>query len=214
MVVVINAKYLMEINKIGGMEMKLQIRKLVTVVEEIHEDGQKVLDKPIKKCASVAVIKNPFAGKYVEDLSELMEVGEYLGGFLTERAVQALGIEKEKTENYGKGAIVGLDGELEHAAAILHPKLGKPMRAALGGGKAIIPSAKKMGPAGTPLDVPLHFKDAAYVRSHYDAMEVKVHDAPKADEILVSLVVTDGGRPHPRIGGLKKEEAKCEDGMR
>ncbi len=194
--------------------MELQIRKLATIVEEIYEDGQKKLGKPIKKCASLAVIKNPFAGKYVEDLSELSDVGEYLGGFLTKRAVAALGIEKEKAENYGKGAIVGLDGELEHAAAILHPKLGKPMRDEIGGGKAIIPSAKKIGPAGVTLDVPLHYKDAAYVRSHYDAMEVKLHDAPKADEILVALVVTDGGRPHARIGGLKKDEAKGEDGLR
>lgn len=194
--------------------MNFQIRKLVTVVDEIHTDGVKAIEKPIKKCASIAVIKNPCAGKYVEDLSELTEIGEYFGKFLTERAAEALGVAKEEIESYGKGAIIGLAGELEHGAAILHPKLGKPMRAAIGGGKAIIPSAKKLGPAATALDVPLHFKDAAFVRTHYDAMEVRLHDAPKADEIVVALVITTGGRPHPRIGGLQKKEIKGEDGLR
>lgn len=194
--------------------MDLQIRKIVTVVEEVHADGKKELDKPIKKCAVLAVIKNPFAGQYVEDLTPLMDAGEYLGGFLTQKAVEAMGIKKEEAENYGKGAIIGLDGELEHGAAILHPKLGKPMREALGGGKSIIPSAKKMGGPGTSLDVPLHFKDAAFVRTHYDAMEVRVFDAPRADEIIAAVVVTNGGRPHPRIGGLQKSEIKGEDGLR
>lgn len=194
--------------------MDLQFRKIVTVVEEIHADGQRAVEKPFKKCAALAVIKNPYAGKYVEDLSYLMDVGEYLGGFLAEKAVQAMGIAKEEAENYGKGAIIGLDGELEHGAAILHPKLGKPMREAVGTGKAIIPSAKKLGGPGTPLDVPLHYKDAAFVRTHYDAMEVRLHDAPKADEIVVVVVITSGGRPHPRIGGLQKHEIKGEDGLR
>ena len=194
--------------------MDLQFRKIVTVVEEIHADGLKSIEKPIKKCATLAVIKNPYAGKYVEDLSYLMDVGEYLGGFLAEKAVKAMGIAKEEAENYGKGAIIGLDGELEHGAAILHPKLGKPMREAVGTGKAIIPSAKKLGGPGTPLDVPLHYKDAAFVRTHYDAMEVRLHDAPKADEIVVAVVITSGGRPHPRIGGLQKHEIKGEDGLR
>ena len=129
-------------------------------------------------------------------------------------AVNALGISPENAESYGKAAIVGLKGELEHAAAILHPKLGKPFRDAVNGGKALIPSAKKMGTAGTEIDVPIHFKDAAFVRSHFDAMAVRVNDAPKEDEILVALVVTDSGRPHPRVGGLRKEDAKKEDGLR
>ena len=116
--------------------------------------------------------------------------------------------------SYGKAAIVGVDGEYEHAAAILHPTLGTPFRAAVGGGKAIIPSAKKLGGPGTPIDVPLHFKDAAFVRTHFDAMEVRLPDAPKANEILVALVVTDGGRPHARVGGLTVAEAKKEDGLR
>lgn len=194
--------------------MNMEIRKIVTVVEEVHADGSKKVAKPFKKCAAVAVIKNPFAGQYAEDLSVLVDAGEYLGGLLAEKAVAAMGIAKEEAQNYGKGAIIGLDGELEHGAAILHPKLGKPMRDAVGGGKAIIPSAKKIGVAGTPLDVPLHYKDAAFVRTHYDAMEVRLHDAPKADEIVVAVVITSGGRPHPRIGGLQVNEIKGEDGLR
>jgi len=192
----------------------MEIRKMVTVVEEVREEMGKRVDPPHRKAAAIVVLKNPFAGIYQEDLSELMEYGEELGGMLGELAVKALGIRKEKTESYGKGAIVGLKGELEHAAAILHPKLGKPFRESLGGGKAIIPSAKKMGGPGTTLDIPLHFKDAAFVRSHFDAMEIRIADAPRDDEIVIALVVTDSGRPLARVGGLKKEDAKCEDGLR
>lgn len=194
--------------------MELNIRKIVTNIEEIRYEGFKELEKPIKKCSVSAVIKNPFAGKYVEDLTELSKVGEFLGGELTAIAVKAMGINKEDANSYGKGAIIGLDGELEHGAAILHPLLGKPMREQVNGGKAIIPSAKKVGPAATSLDVPLHYKDAAFVRTHYDAMEVRIPDAPHADEIVVSIVVTNGGRPHPRIGGLQVSEIKGEDGLR
>lgn len=194
--------------------MDLQIRKIVTVIEEVYADGLKQVEKPIKKCTAAAVIKNPFAGKYVEDLTALTDVGEYLGGVLTQKAVQTMGIDKTEAENYGKGAIIGVDGELEHGAAILHPKLGKPMRDAIGGGKAIIPSAKKIGGPGTSLDVPLHYKDAAFVRTHYDAMEIRIPDAPRADEIVVAITITNGGRPHPRIGGLQKSEIKGEDGLR
>lgn len=194
--------------------MDVNIRKIVTTVEDIYFEGFKKLDKPLKRCVVAAVIKNPFAGKYQEDLSSLSDVGEYLGGHLTEIGVKAMGIKAEDVENYGKGAIIGIDGELEHGAAILHPKLGKPMRDAIAGGKAIIPSAKKAGGPGTPLDVPLHYKDAAFVRTHYDAIEVRIHDAPHPDEIVVALALTNGGRPHPRIGGLLKSEAKCEDGLR
>ncbi len=192
----------------------MEIRKIVTIVEETLIEGEKTLEKPVRKAAALAVIKNPFAGRYVEDLSELMDAGEELGGLLGKKAVDALGIDPKDVDSYGKAAIVGENGELEHAAAILHPKLGKPFRAAVFEGKAIIPSAKKRGGMGTPIDVPLHFKNACFVRSHYDAMEVRVPDAPKADEIVVCAVVTEGGRPLPRIGGLKKEEAKCEDGLR
>jgi hypothetical protein len=192
----------------------MEVRKYVTIVEETHLEGGKKVDPPTRKAAAIAVIKNPFAGKYVEDLTLLIDMGEELGGILGKRAVEALNIAPKNAESYGKAAIVGVDGELEHAAAILHPKLGGPLREAVGGGKAIIPSAKKMGGPGTEIDVPLHYKDAAFVRSHFDAMTVKVPDAPRSDEILVAIVVTDSGRPHPRIGGLKKEEAKKEDGLR
>ncbi len=192
----------------------VEIRKIVTTVEEIFAEGFRKLDKPIKRCVVAAVIKNPYAGKYQEDLGQLADVGEYLGKYLTEIGVKAMGIKPEDAESYGKGAIIGIDGELEHGAAILHPKLGKPMREAIGGGKAIIPSAKKAGGPGTTLDVPLHYKDAAFVRTHYDAIEIKLNDAPHPDEIVVALAVTNGGRPHPRIGGLQKSEIKGEDGLR
>jgi hypothetical protein len=192
--------------------MELKIRKIVTNVEEIRFEGFKELAKPIKKVSVAAVIKNPFAGQYAEDLSILTDIGEYLGGYLSKIAVDTLG--GNQIQSYGKGAIVGEAGELEHCAAILHPKLGKPMRDAIGGGKAIIPSAKKAGIPGTALDVPLHYKDAAFVRTHYDAMEVRISDAPKADEIVVVLAFTDGGRPHARIGGLQISEIKGEDGLR
>ena len=192
----------------------MQVRKYVTIVEEIHTDSGRPVDPPGRRAAAIAVIENPFAGKFAEDLTSLMDMGEELGGILGKMAVDALGISPERAESYGKGAIVGEEGEREHAAAILHPKLGKPFRDALGGGKAIIPSAKKMGGMGTEIDVPIHYKDAAFVRSHFDAMTVRVDDAPRSDEILVALVVTDCGRPHPRVGGLKVEEAKKEDGLR
>ncbi|HEY6416001.1 MAG TPA: amino acid synthesis family protein [Acidimicrobiales bacterium] len=189
----------------------MKIRKLVTIVEEIRADGAREVARPVRKAAAVAVIENPFAGRWVDDLGPLVKVGEELGALLGKQAAEALG---GSPESYGKAAIVGLDGEYEHAAAILHPTLGTPFRAAVGGGKAIIPSAKKLGPAGTAIDVPLHYKDAAFVRTHFDAMEVRLVDAPRASEILVALVVTDGGRPPARVGGLTVGEAKKEDGLR
>ena len=192
----------------------MEVLKYVTVIEETLKEGGKKVDPPTRKAAAIAVIKNPFAGKYAENLDPLIDIGEELGGILGKRAVEALRITPKNAESYGKAAIVGTDGEFEHAAAILHPKLGTPLREAVGGGKAIIPSAKKIGSPGTEIDVPLHYKDAAFVRSHFDAMTVRVPDAPRPDEIVVVIVVTDSGRPHPRIGGLKKEEAKKEDGLR
>jgi hypothetical protein len=192
----------------------MKIRKTLTMVEETRKEMGRDIDPPVRRAAAVAVIENPFAQKYQEDLSELMEYGEKLGGMLGEMAVKALGIAPEKAESYGKAAIVGSRGELEHAAAILHPKLGKPFRDAVGGGKSLIPSAKKMGTPGTEIDVPVHYKDAAFVRAHFDAMPVRVQDAPKGDEIVVVLVVTDSGRPLPRVGGLQIQEAKKEDGLR
>ena len=192
----------------------MEVRKYITILEEIHSDGGRKMEPPGKRAAAIAVIKNPFAGEFADDLTPLMDIGEELGGVLGKMAVDALGIAPEKAESYGKAAIVGENGEREHAAAILHPKLGKPFRDSVSRGLALIPSAKKVGGMGTEIDVPINFKDAAFVRSHFDAMAVRVDDAPRADEIVVVLVVTDCGRPHPRIGGLKKEEAKMEDGLR
>ena len=181
----------------------MEVRRYITIVEEILEEGGRRMAPAGKRAAAIAVIKNPFAGKYVEDLTPLIDIGDKLGGILGKMAVDALGIKPEAAENYGKAAIVGEAGEREHAAAILHPKLGTPFRSAVGGGKSLIPSAKKVGGMGTEIDVPLNYKDAAFVRSHFDAMAVRVPDAPRADEIVVALVVTDCGRPHPRIGGLR-----------
>jgi hypothetical protein len=192
----------------------MEVRRYITIVEEILEEGGRKMEPAGKRAAAIAVIKNPFAGKYVEDLTPLIDIGDKLGGILGKMAVDALGIKPEAAENYGKAAIVGEAGEREHAAAILHPKLGTPFRSAVGGGKSLIPSAKKVGGMGTEIDVPLNYKDAAFVRSHFDAMAVRVPDAPRADEIVVALVVTNCGRPHPRIGGLKMSEAKKEDGLR
>ncbi len=189
----------------------MKIRKLVMVIEEIFSDGGRDARRPLRKVAAVAVIENPFAGRFVDDLTPLIDQGEKLGALLAKKATEALGA---PAESFGKAAIVGEAGEYEHAAALLHPKLGAPLRAAVGGGKAIIPSAKKLGGSGTTIDVPLHFKDAAFVRTHYDAMEVRLCDAPRANEIVLAIVVTDGGRPHPRVGGLTKDEAKKEDGLR
>lgn len=192
----------------------MEIRKIVKIVEETHMEMGQSVNPPTRRAAAVAVIKNPFAGRYEENLDELITIGEKLGDILGRMAVEALGIPADRAHSYGKAAIVGPRGELEHAAAILHPKLGGPFRDALGGGKAIIPSAKKVGGPGTEIDVPVHYKDAAFVRSHFDAMPVRVHDAPRGDEIVVVVVVTDSGRPLPRVGGLRVEDAKKEDGLR
>jgi hypothetical protein len=136
-----------------------------------------------------------------------------LGDILPRRAVEALGIPGSRVESFGKAAAVGADGELEHAAAILHPMLGAPFRDILGTGAALIPSSKKRGGLGVPLDIPLGHKDAARVRSHFDGMEVRVSDAPRADEIMVAIAVTDSGRPHPRVGGLTKDKVVGKDGL-
>ena len=194
--------------------MKSKIRKIVTVVEETRTEMGKPVDPPTRRAVAAAVIQNPFAGRYVEDLAELMDIGEELGTLLAERAVAALGIAGSSAESYGKAAAVGENGELEHAAAILHPKLGTPVRKVLGKGAALIPSSKKRGGPGVALDIPLGHKDAAFVRSHFDGMEIRVNDAPRGNEILVAVAVTDSGRPLPRVGGLNKDQIKGEDGLR
>jgi hypothetical protein len=194
--------------------MKTKIRKIVTFVEETRSEMGRPVNPPTRRAAAAAVIENPYAGTYVDDLSELMEIGEELGALLTERAVAALRIPGASAESYGKAAAVGENGELEHAAAILHPKLGTPVRKVLGKGAALIPSSKKRGGPGVALDIPLGHKDAAFVRSHFDGMEIRVNDAPRANEILVAIAVTDSGRPLPRVGGLTKSQIKGEDGLR
>ena len=194
--------------------MSAKIRKLIVQVEETRlENGQAVMP-PTRRALAMAVIENPCAGRYEENLDALIQIGEELGGLLGERCVQALGIAPAQAQSYGKAAIVGEAGELEHAAAILHPKLGAPLRRAVEKGAALVPSSKKMGTMGTAIDVPLGHKDAAFVRSHFDAMEARVSDAPRANEIVVALVVTDSGRPLPRVGGLQAHEAEGKDGLR
>jgi hypothetical protein len=194
--------------------MKSDIRKIVVTVEETHRESGRSVSPVTRKAAAVAVIANPYAGKFVDDLALLTDIGEELGGYLAQRAVQALGIEGGKAESYGKAAIVGEAGELEHAAAILHPKLGATLRKALEKGAALVPSAKKVGTLGAAVDVPLGHKDAAYVRSHFDAVEARVSDAPRAREIVVAVAVADSGRPLARVGGLQKHEIKGQDGLR
>lgn len=193
--------------------MQANIRRIVVQVDEVWvENGQPVLP-PTRRALAMAVIENPFAGRYVEDLDALMTVGQELGALLGQRCVQALGIKPGEAQSYGKAAIVGEAGELEHAAAILHPKLGAPLRVAVEKGAALVPSSKKMGAMGATIDVPLGHKDAAYVRSHFDAIEARVTDAPRANEIVVCVAVTDSGRPKPRVGGLKHQDMVGKDGL-
>ena len=194
--------------------MKASIRKIVTILDETHSEMGQPVAPAIRRVAAVAVIANPFAGKYQPDLSELIEIGEELGDLLGRHALQALGIEGEAVQGYGKAAAVGEDGEYEHAAAILHPKLGAPLRKLLGKAPALIPSSKKRGSLGVVLDIPLGHKAGAYVRSHFDGMEVRIPDAPRAGEIVVAVALTSGGRPLPRVGGLTHNEVKGEDGLR
>ena len=194
--------------------MTASIRKIIVQVDETRMEMGQAVHPPTRRALAMAVIDNPFAGKYVENLDELIAIGEELGALLGAKCVQALGISPAQAQSYGKAAIVGEAGELEHAAAILHPKLGAPLRLAVEKGAALVPSSKKRGGLGTAIDVPLGHKDAAFVRSHFDAMEARVADAPRANEIVVAVVVTDSGRPLPRVGGLQVHDIKGEDGLR
>ena len=194
--------------------MPAKIRKIIVQVDEISMEMGRPVSPPTRKALAMAVIENPFAGRYAENLDELVAIGEELGALLGQRCVEALGIAPAQAQSYGKAAIVGEAGELEHAAAILHPKLGAPLRLAVEKGAALVPSSKKRGGLGTAIDVPLGHKDAAFVRSHFDAMEARVADAPRANEIVVAVVVTDSGRPLPRVGGLQAHEIQGKDGLR
>jgi len=193
--------------------MQAKIRRVVVQIDEVWVENGQPVSPPVRRALAMAVIENPFAGRYVEDLDALMTVGQELGALLGQRCVQALGIKPSEAQSYGKAAIVGEAGELEHAAAILHPKLGAPLRVAVEKGAALVPSSKKMGAMGATIDVPLGHKDAAYVRSHFDAIEARVTDAPRANEIVVCVAVTDSGRPNPRVGGLKHQDMIGKDGL-
>ena len=193
--------------------MKAQIRKIIVQVDEVRIEMGKVVSPPTRRALAMAVIHNPLAGSYTENLDELIAIGEELGGLLGDKCIKALGIAPGDAQSYGKAAIVGEAGEIEHAAAILHPKLGAPLRLAVEKGAALVPSSKKMGTLGTAIDVPLGHKDAAFVRSHFDAMEARVSDAPRANEIVVAVVVTNSGRPLARVGGLQAHDAKGVDGL-
>lgn len=191
---------------------ELILRKLVTVVEDIHHEGGPVAETPVRRAAALAVIKNPFAGRYVEDIQDFMDDLRPLGLRMARRLVDILG-GPDKIEGYGKGALIGLDGEVEHAA-LWHNPGGYAMREVIGGTKAIVPSSKKVGAKGARLDVPITHINASYVRSHFDAMEVGHNDAPAADEMLLALVMTTGARVHSRSGGLEAWEITGEDGLR
>ena len=194
--------------------MPVKIRKLVVQVEEVQLEMGQPVSPPARRALAMVAIANPYAGRYAAQLDELIAIGEELGGLLGDECIKALGIAPGEAQSYGKAAIVGENGELEHAAAILHPKLGGPLRKAVEKGAALVPSAKKMGTLGTAIDVPLGHKDAAFVRSHFDAIEARIADAPRADEIVVAVAVTASGRPLPRVGGLQANEIVGQDGLR
>jgi hypothetical protein len=191
----------------------IAVRKFVVVVDEIFHEGGPAATVPLKRAAVLAVIENPFAGHYVEEITPLMEPLKPLGLEMARRLVDVLGGDPSVVEGYGKGAIVGAGGELEHAA-LWHNPGGYAMRERLGGAKAIVPSAKKVGGPGTRLDVPITHINASYVRSHFDAIEVGINDAPRANEMVVVLAMTTGPRIHARAGGLKASDIKGEDGLR
>lgn len=190
------------------------IRKLATWLEETHREAGQTLERPTRKAVAVAVFENPHAGRFEADLSDLIAAGAEFGRLLALRCREALAVGPEAIESYGKAAMVGEAGELEHAAALLHPAMGTPLREIAGGGPALVPSAKKMGGPGQTLDIPLGHKDAAYVRSHFDAVEIRMADAPRAREILLAIALTDSGRPLPRVGGLEVSDISGTDGLR
>jgi hypothetical protein len=192
---------------------EVKVRKFLVSVEEVFHEGGPVAATPQRRGAVLAVIENPFAGRYHEDIQPFMEDLKPLGLQMAQKLLAALGGDSKSIEGYGKGAIVGGAGELEHAA-LWHAPGGYAMRDVLGGAKAIVPSTKKVGGPGTRLDVPVTHVNASYVRSHFDAIEVGLTDAPRANEIVVALVMTTGARVHARAGGLQASEIKGEDGLR
>ena len=175
----------------------MSVRKFQTIREVIEADGVNERCQKIVRIVTMAVIPNPFSGRFVDDLSPLFDLGGQLGEQLMDDAVTQL---RRLPVSYGKAAIIGVNGDLEHGGAMIHPKLGKPMRAAVGGGEALIPSTAKVAAMGTPVDLPLGHKDQAWSFDHFDTMTVMIADAPRPDEIVLCMGVADGGRPHPRVG--------------
>ncbi len=192
---------------------EVKIRKIVTSIEEIFHEGGPRANTPLMRGHVMAVIENPYAGSYVEDIQPFMEDLKPLGLEMAQKLLAALGVEAKQIEGYGKGSIVGVGGELEHGA-LWHAPGGYAMRDVLGGAKAIVPSTKKVGAAGVRLDVPVTHVDASYVRSHFDSIEVGLNDSPRANEMAVILVMTTGARVHNRAGGLDAKDIKGEDGLR
>lgn len=192
---------------------EIAVRKYAVTVEEIYHEGGPAASVPLKRGAALAVIANPYAGRYVEDIQGFMDDLKPFGLAMAQRLLAAMGGDAKTIQGYGKGAIVGAAGELEHGA-LWHVPGGYAMRELLGDAKAIVPSTKKVGGPGTRLDIPVTHVNASYVRSHFDAFEIGITDAPRADELLFALVMTTGPRIHARVGGLKASEIKGEDGLR
>lgn len=192
---------------------EIVIRKQALLTEEIFHEGGPVADEPLRRLAMISVIRNPFAGRYEPQIEGFMETLKPLGVAMARRMVAVLGGDPRVVQGYGKGAIVGAAGELEHGA-LWHVPGGYAMREALGDALAIVPSTKKVGGPGTRLDVPITHVDASYVRSHFDAMEVGLSDAPRADELALVLVMTTGARIHARVGGLRADQISVRDGLR
>jgi hypothetical protein len=200
----------LELPTLDGTEGSITIRKWVTQVEEVLSDGLRPAPRPIRRVVVAVVIGNPYAGRWSDNLELLEVAGEQLATTFMTRALTLL---DGHVEAYGKGGIVGENGEIEHIAALLHPRFGQPTRA-LCEGVSILPSVKKRGGQGATIDIPVHHKKAMMIRSHFDSVEFRVPDAPAANEIVVALAVSDGPRPHPRVGGLRAEDAEGSDGLR
>ncbi len=179
--------------------MSAEVRKVVVTIEDTLREMDRSVDPRTTKIVATAVITNPLAGRYEEDLSPLYALGAEVAGMLTDRVLEMPGVSASSITAYGKGAIVGVDGEIEHAAALIHPKFGAPVRSAIGGGKAIIPSTKKVGGPGAVITVPLVNRDDVWVFDDMDAIDVSLADAPRANEVVISLAFGIGGRPLKRI---------------
>lgn len=193
--------------------MDLIIRKQVVIIDEVRSEIYRRLDLPLVKCASIAVVKNPFLDKVIDDFSGYTEYGEKLGKILLDSALKALDVTEDKIQSYGKAAITGIDGEQEHGSALIHVGFDTPIRETIKNTYSLIPSSEKSAGPGCSIDVPLHSKVAVKVRTHFDAMEVWVQDSPHPDEIMVILALAQGSRPFPRVGGLLWDDVKNFDGM-